>query len=64
MKTLRRFSRNRFFSHLRIATAGTLLTAAAAMAVVAAKPNSQDADSDGPANGVYIVQMKVAPAAA
>ncbi len=29
MKTLRRFTRNRFFSHLRIATAGTLIMAAA-----------------------------------
>src|SRR5436309_3912056 len=29
MKTLRRFTRNRFFSHLRIATAGTLIIAAA-----------------------------------
>src|SRR5204863_2924127 len=28
MKTLRRFTRNRFFSHLRIATAGTLIIAA------------------------------------
>ena len=29
MKTLRRFTRNRFFPHLRIATAGTLIVAAA-----------------------------------
>src|SRR5947207_9524229 len=29
MKTLRRFTRNRFFSHLRIATAGTRIVAAA-----------------------------------
>src|SRR5947208_10517229 len=29
MKTLRRFTRNRFFSHLRIAAAGTLILAAA-----------------------------------
>jgi subtilisin family serine protease len=61
MKTLRRFGRNHFFSHLRIATVGTLFTAAAVMAVVAAKPGSQDADSSGPKNGVYIVQMKDAP---
>lgn len=64
MKTTRLFSRNRSFSFVRVASACTLLTAAAAIAVFAAKPSSQDADSDGPANGVYIVQMKVAPAAA
>jgi subtilisin family serine protease len=64
MKTTRLFSRNRSFPFVRIASAGTLLTAAAAMAVFAAKPSSQDADSRGPANGVYIVQMKLAPAAA
>jgi subtilisin family serine protease len=64
MKTTRLLSRNRFFSFVRIASAGTLLTAAAAMAVFAAKPSSQDAESSGPANGVYIVQMKLAPAAA
>ena len=63
MKTTRLFSRNRFFSFVRVASACTLLTAAAAMAVFAAKPSSQDADSSGPANGVYIVQMKLAPAA-
>ncbi|MFZ0917866.1 MAG: hypothetical protein WAN04_13300, partial [Candidatus Udaeobacter sp.] len=37
MKTPRWFSRNRFFSLVRITSATTLLTAAAAMAFVAAK---------------------------
>jgi subtilisin family serine protease len=63
MKTTRLVSRNRFFSFVRIASAGTLLTAAAAMAVFAAKPSSQNADNSGPTNGIYIVQMKLAPAA-
>jgi subtilisin family serine protease len=63
MKSYRWFNRNRFISIVRIASAGTLLTAAAVMAVVAAKPDSRDADSSGPVNGVYIVQMKLAPAA-
>jgi hypothetical protein len=63
MKTTLLLSRNRFLSFVRIASAGTLLTAAAAMAVFAAKPSSQDAESSGPVNGVYIVQMKLAPAA-
>jgi hypothetical protein len=38
MKTLRRFSRNRFFSHARITTAVILISAAAALAFVAASP--------------------------
>src|SRR6266480_3757568 len=38
MKTLRRFTRNRFFSIVRVASAGTLISAAAAMALVAASP--------------------------
>ena len=63
MKTTRRLNRNRFVSFLRIATAGTLLTAGAAMAFVAAKPNSPDAGGSAPENGVYIVQMAAAPAA-
>jgi hypothetical protein len=62
MKTARRFIRNRFFSLLRIATAGTLLTAGAAMALVATKPSSPDVGQTGPQNGVYIVQMLAAPA--
>src|SRR5262245_10800222 len=36
MKTTRRFNRNRFTSILRIASAGTLISAGAAMAVFAA----------------------------
>src|SRR5438128_5535730 len=39
MKTPRWFNRNRFFSLVRIASAGTFLSAAAAMAFVAAKPS-------------------------
>jgi subtilisin family serine protease len=62
MKTARRLIRNRFFSLLRIATAGTLLTAGAAMALVATKPSSPDVGQTGPQNGVYIVQMLAAPA--
>src|SRR5438552_1776618 len=38
MKTLRRFTRNRFFSHARITAAVILIAAAAAMAFVAASP--------------------------
>jgi hypothetical protein len=38
MKTLRRFTRNRFFSHARIMAAVILISAAAAMAFVAASP--------------------------
>jgi len=38
MKTLRRFTRNRFFSHARITAAVILISAAAAMAFVAASP--------------------------
>jgi hypothetical protein len=39
MKTPRWFNRNRFFSLVRIASAGTFLSAAAAMAFVAVKPS-------------------------
>ena len=39
MKTPRWFTRNRFVSHLRIAGAVTLMSAAAAMAFVAVKPS-------------------------
>src|SRR6266581_4836527 len=39
MKSPRSFSRNRLFSGVRFAIAGTLLSAAAAMAFVAAKPS-------------------------
>jgi hypothetical protein len=38
MKTLRRFTRNRFFSHARITAAVVLISAAAAMLFVAASP--------------------------
>jgi len=53
---------NRFTSILRIASAGTLVSAGAAMALFAAKPNAPDVASAAPENGVYIVQMKAAPA--
>ena len=39
MKTRRSFSRNRLASHLRMASAVTLLSAAAALAFVAVKPS-------------------------
>ena len=64
MKTLRRFSRNYLFSHLRIVIAGTLIFAAAAMALFAANPSIPSAATTPPKNGVYIVQMKAAPAVA
>src|SRR4029453_18149828 len=54
-------STNRFFSHLRIAIAGTLVTSGAAMAFVATKPTSPVGPA-APVNGVYIVQMLAAPA--
>src|SRR6266853_5432897 len=38
MKTLRRFSRSRFFSHARITAAVILMSAAAAMLFMAASP--------------------------
>jgi subtilisin family serine protease len=62
MKTPRSFTRNRFVSHLRIAAAGTFISAAAAMALLAASSNIPSAAETGPTNGVYIVQMKAAPA--
>jgi len=40
MKTPPWFNRNRFFSHLRIASAGTLLITAGALAFVAVRPSS------------------------
>jgi len=47
MKTARWFTRNRALSHLRIATAVTLIFAAAAMAFVALRPSSAIAQSAG-----------------
>src|SRR4030095_7517377 len=65
MKTIRWFTRSKpVRSYLRIGTAGTLIFAAAAMAVFAASPNLPSAATNGPINGVYIVQMKAAPAVA
>jgi len=61
METVRSSNRNRFLSMLRLTTAGTLLTAGAAMALVATKPNSPDVPQHAPQNGVYIVQMKASP---
>ena len=62
MKTLRTLSQpHRLFSSIRLAIAVSLITAAAAMAFVATKPNSPSR-ADAPQNGVYIVQMVAAPA--
>jgi minor extracellular serine protease Vpr len=48
MKTPRLFTRNRFVSHLRIAAAGTFISAAAAMAVFAASsPPARNFDAAG-----------------
>jgi subtilisin family serine protease len=64
MKTAPAFKRNRFTSILRIATAGTLVFAGAAMALFATKPAAPDPTNAAPKNGVYIVQMKASPAVA
>ena len=61
MKTAPAFNQNRFTSLLRLASAGTLVFAGAAMALFAAKPTAPDATNGGPKNGVYIVQMKASP---
>jgi subtilisin family serine protease len=65
MNTIPWFTRsNSVQSYLRIVTAGTLIFAAAAMALFAASPNIPSAAETSPINGVYIVQMKAAPAVA
>jgi len=61
IKTAPTPNRNRFTSILRVASAGTLLTAGAAMALFAAKPSVPEPTNAAPKNGVYIVQMKAAP---
>src|SRR5438067_924452 len=62
MKNPRSFTRSsRVTSRLRIVTASTLILAAAAMAVFAARPPA--ADTAPVDNGVYIVQMLPSPAA-
>jgi hypothetical protein len=55
MKTLRRFSQNRFFSHLRISAAVTLVAAAAVSAIASftADPEMRLTNDNG-ANGGYI----------
>ena len=65
MKNPRLFTRSsRVTSRLRIVTASTLILAAAAMAVFAARPARPPAADTAPAdNGVYIVQMLPSPAA-
>ena len=65
MKNPRSFTRSsRVTSHLRIVTASTLILAAAAMAVFAARPARPPAADTAPVdNGVYIVQMLPSPAA-
>src|SRR5438067_786331 len=58
-------SRPRLVSRLRILAAGTLVSAAAAMALVAASSPTASTPTAAPAdNGVYIVQMSPAPAVA
>src|SRR5262245_38543752 len=61
IKTAPAFNQNRFTSVLRLASAGTLLTAGAAMALFAAKPRVPEPTNAVPKNGVYIVQMKASP---
>jgi len=61
IKTAPAFNQKRFTSILRIASAGALVFAGAAMALVAAKPSAPDATNGGPINGVYIVHMKASP---
>jgi len=61
IKTAPAFNQKRFTSILRIASAGALVFAGAAMALVAAKPSAPDATNGGPINGVYIVHMKSFP---
>jgi subtilisin family serine protease len=64
MKNPRSFTRSsRVTSRLRIVTASTLILAAAAMAVFAARPARLPAADTAPVdNGVYIVQMMASPA--
>ena len=58
-------SRTLLLSRLRILTAGTLVSAAAAMALVAASsPNASTPTAPPANNGVYIVQMSPDPAVA
>jgi len=55
MKTLRRFSQNRFFSHLRISAAVTLVAAAAVSAIASFKADPEKRlTNDNGANGGYI----------
>jgi hypothetical protein len=56
MKTLHRFSQNRFFSHLRIAAAVTFMAAAAVSAIATLKPDPSNTrlTNDNGANGGYI----------
>src|SRR5215510_11995540 len=61
MKIAPAFNRNRFTSILRVASAGTLLTAGAAMALFAAKPSVPEPTNAAPKNGVYMVQMIAYP---
>src|SRR6185295_13705148 len=57
-------TRQSLFSRLRIVMAFTLISAAAVLAVFAARPARPPAADTAPAdNGVYIVQMRAFPAA-
>jgi hypothetical protein len=59
MKTPQWFNRNRFKSHMRVATAGTLVSAAAAMAFFAARPSSAVTQS-APTYNINTLAGKVA----
>src|SRR5216117_3867346 len=59
MKTNRWFNRNRVVSHLRVASAGTLISAAAAMAFVAVRPSSAVTQS-APTYNINTLAGKVA----
>jgi subtilisin family serine protease len=63
MKSSRWFTRS-VLSNLRVVAAGSLVSGAAAIALFAASAGSSGGGSDNSKNGVYIVQMVAAPAAA
>src|SRR2546430_11116462 len=58
MKTHPRFSRNRFVSHLRMAGAVTLMSAAAAMAFVAVKPSGPLVVTNSNSNNQAIAKLR------
>src|SRR5437588_5565068 len=62
MKTLRRFSKNGFFSHLRITTVVTLIAAAVVSAIASFKPDPPNTrlTNDNGANGGYVSDYTLA----